>query len=254
MLTFLCRKSLFVFNDGNAGTLLQIILWNECRTLAHFQNITGGEQRNKNSEIISKNFRRFLIILQRYLPSILNCGSIHHHRVNREIKDQKLFPKVFKRGILMGIRLQGYLQLGLNWENCLVKYSGTILCFHTVWIQTSSFLSLYIWARLNPVISVFGFFQHKFGSRKLKFQKFEILCISSDEFESWHLRFRFVNGRGCWWPISWEQIKDANIVQSRKQTPIKYQISKISCKEIPRSIHFDQEVASKYWPNVIWTK
>ena len=80
----------------------------------HTFKTSPGEQRNKNSEIISKNFRRFLIILQRYLPSILNCGSIHHHRVNREIKDQKLFPKVFKRGILMGIRLQGYLQLGLN--------------------------------------------------------------------------------------------------------------------------------------------
>ena len=50
-----------------------------------------------------------------------------------------------------------------------------------------------------------------------------------------------MNGRGCWWPISWEQIKDANIAQSRKQITIKYQINKISC-------NFNQRIA-KYWPN-----
>ena len=42
---FFVRKSLFLFYDGNAGTLVQIIVQNERRTLAHFQNITRRTEK-----------------------------------------------------------------------------------------------------------------------------------------------------------------------------------------------------------------
>ena len=103
-------------------------------------------------------------------------------------------------------------------ENCLVKCSGSIL-----WTQTSSFvrLSLYI-VCLNLITSDYiwtGFFQHEFGSGKLEFHNSDIGILYiyefgwMGEFESGHLGFRIVNGRG-FLPISWEQIKDANIANS----------------------------------------